>query len=389
MADLVSPKRDVRWLGQRLRNRHAELAARWLEHLEALLVIERRESLPTEQLVNHMPGVTAHLAAVLDGTAEDAENAEILQRAAVLGRLRYQQRATIRQVLCEFQALTTVIDQFVEDEVARAGSFDPIGLLRALRQVQEAIGRLRHNTVDAFFAEYTQTIERQTEQLRRFSRLVSHEMRQPLAVLQVIAKTLPVPSGDLEAARMMDIFERNVSRLGDVTRELERLARITPATDMAPNEHETDLSEVAHAAARQLSDLASAHGVEVIVAAKLPTVRLDAARAELVLMNLLANAIKYSDPAKPRRYVEVYPAEGDIASVIVRDNGIGIAAPRLQHIFREFVRAHAQRDDDLVPRGLGLGLSIVRDCMDAANGAVRVESLAGRGTTFKLTWPPR
>jgi signal transduction histidine kinase len=71
----------------------------------------------------------------------------------------------------------------------------------------------------------------------------------------------------------------------------------------------------------------------------------------------------------------------------VRDNGVGIPADRLQNIFREFVRAHAQRDNERGARGLGLGLAIVRECMDAANGSVRVESREGVGTTFKLTWP--
>jgi signal transduction histidine kinase len=121
----------------------------------------------------------------------------------------------------------------------------------------------------------------------------------------------------------------------------------------------------------------------------LPTLRLDPARAELVFINLIANAIKYSDPDKPDRFVEIYGAPGDSPSVIVRDNGIGIAAGQLQHIFREFVRAHAQRHDEANARGFGLGLSIVRECMDAANGSVRVESIEGRGTTFKLTWPLR
>lgn len=218
-------------------------------------------------------------------------------------------------------------------------------------------------TCVAFFAEYTQTIERQTEQLRKFSRLVTHEIRQPLAVLQAIARTLPVAPGDLEVVRMMDIFERNVARLSDVTGKLERLARVTPATDRSPSEQETDQTVVVQAVARQLADDAGARDVEVIIAPTLPTVRLDPTCAELVFTNLLVNAIKHSDKAKPRRFVEIYPADGDSPS------------------------AHALRHDDVVPRGLGVGLSIVRDCMDAANGSVRVESMAGKGTTFKLAWP--
>ena len=74
-------------------------------------------------------------------------------------------------------------------------------------------------------------------------------------------------------------------------------------------------------------------------------------------------------------------------TVVVCDNGIGIPRDRLDAIFRQFVRAHAERDLELGAHGLGLGLAIVRECMDACRGTVSVESVEGVGTTFTLTWP--
>jgi signal transduction histidine kinase len=114
---------------------------------------------------------------------------------------------------------------------------------------------------------------------------------------------------------------------------------------------------------------------------------MDPARAELIFSNLIANAIESADDTKPHRYVEIERAAGDDPAVIIRDNGLGMAPARVQMVFREFVRAHSQRHDELPARGLGLGLSIVRECMDHSNGFVRVDSFEGRGTTFKLTWP--
>jgi signal transduction histidine kinase len=160
-------------------------------------------------------------------------------------------------------------------------------------------------------------------------------------------------------------------------------------TDVSPSERRVDLVEIAHAAAAQLSEAAAERGVEINVHQNLPTLRLDPVRTELIFLNLIANAIKFSDAEKARRYVEIYAGVGDEPSVIVRDNGVGMTPSRLQTVFREFVRAHSQRDDDVRAWGLGLGLSIVRECMDHANGSVRVDSLEGRGTTFKLTWPFR
>ncbi len=72
--------------------------------------------------------------------------------------------------------------------------------------------------------------------------------------------------------------------------------------------------------ARQFADAAAARGVDVRVRKNLPLLRLDTARVELVFSNLIANAIKFSDAAKPRRFVDVYGAAGDQPTVIVRDN---------------------------------------------------------------------
>jgi signal transduction histidine kinase len=120
----------------------------------------------------------------------------------------------------------------------------------------------------------------------------------------------------------------------------------------------------------------------------LPELFVDPARTELVFLNLIANGIKYSDPAKRRRVIQITAKPGaPRPTILVQDNGIGIPAERLQHIFREFVRAHAQRDDDGGVQVLGLGLATVRECMDAMGGDVRVQSREGEGTTFTLTWP--
>jgi signal transduction histidine kinase len=112
---------------------------------------------------------------------------------------------------------------------------------------------------------------------------------------------------------------------------------------------------------------------------------------ELIFLNLLSNAIKYCDNAKPTRYVEVTgrtEAEGQ-AVLVVRDNGIGIPKSALGTIFQRFTRAHAQRDDVSRVTGLGLGLSIVADCVRALGGTIDVDSTEGEGTTFALRLPIR
>jgi signal transduction histidine kinase len=129
--------------------------------------------------------------------------------------------------------------------------------------------------------------------------------------------------------------------------------------------------------------------VRVHVADDLPVVTVDVGRMELAFVNLLSNAIKYADPAKPDRRVEVVAgAQRECeAEVIVRDNGIGIPADRLTSVFERFSRAHADREELRGVPGLGLGLSIVADCIHGIGGRVEVESAEGAGTAFRITLP--
>ena len=72
---------------------------------------------------------------------------------------------------------------------------------------------------------------------------------------------------------------------------------------------------------------------------------------------------------------------------MVRDNGLGIPPDSVGKIFERFTRAHPERDNVVHVGGLGLGLSIVEDCVGAMHGRIEVESAEGVGTTFVLTLP--
>jgi len=203
----------------------------------------------------------------------------------------------------------------------------------------------------------------------------------------VLVKMLPVRALQPDGLRLFDTLERNVARLTDVVNQLERLTRLSPSPEDGPGEQEVRLAALVADVSRQLADMASTRGVEIVVAEDLPSLVLEPGRAELVFVNLIANSIKYSDPAKPERYVRIETVAGARwPTVIVRDNGIGIPANRLESIFQQFVRAHEQRDAELGAHGLGLGLAIVRECMEASQGSVTVESSEHSGTTFTLVW---
>jgi signal transduction histidine kinase len=378
------------FLARQLRSARQRLAAEWLVRLEALLTLGPNEVFPSNQLLDHIPNLIDEMANFLEAPEEGgiAANTTVMAKASELGELRYEQRASVHQLLREYQILSDVLERFIESEVERASpAVDAIVALQAMARLTQAVRRLEQQTIDTFITRYTDRIEQQTAQLRRFTRLVSHEIRQPLGVLRLLVKVMPTQAGRADSPKLLQTFERNVTRLTDVVDQLERLTRLSRADDDLPTAQDVNLSALVADIAEQLADMAAARDVTILVADDLPTLFLEPARAELVFVNLIANAIKYSDPAKSARRVEIQRVnDGPTPTVIVRDNGIGIPRDRLDAIFEEFVRAHAERDDELGARGLGLGLAIVRESMQACQGAISVESAEHVGTTFTLTW---
>src|SRR5436190_2052483 len=132
-------------------------------------------------------------------------------------------------------------------------------------------------------------------------------------------------------------------------------------------------------------------GVAIRVADDLPVIAVDVARLELVLMNLVSNAIKYSDPAKPERFVEIFRsgASEDGHTLCVRDNGVGVPAGDIEHIFENFFRAAPERDAQLGIKGAGLGLAIVAECVAAIGGRIAGAPGAGEGHAFDPLVPSR
>ena len=234
-----------------------------------------------------------------------------------------------------------------------------------------------------------QTITDQRERLEQFTRMAAHEWRQPLGALQFGVKLLKVEGLDqARTHRTLEIVERSVDQLVALTQKLETIARMNNAGDN-PIDQEVSVATVANEAARQLREMADARSVEIRVSETLPTVTVDVGRLELALVNLLSNGIKYSDAAKPERYVEVTGGEtgDDLCRIMVSDNGLGIPAAALHTIFHRFTRAHDDREDLKHVGGMGLGLSIVEDSVQAMHGQIEVVSTEGVGTTFVLTLP--
>lgn len=393
MVDSLKPEPAAVWLASRLEAETATLAAAWLDQIVETLVGSAAEVFPSRDIVHDIPDFIAEIAQHLRLPQSEsiARHAGVMRSAAELGRVRFRQRATVHQLLREYQVLADILEEFLLAEVA--GHQPPLAaneVGRVMHRVTQSLRVLQQQTVDTFVAIYTDAIERQNAQLIAFGRLVGQEMRQPLGVLQVMSGVLPVREGDVELTHLVDVFDRNVRRLADVAGRLERLSHVGSEATLMPLQQQIALSQVVAEAVDKLHEMARDREVHIQVDPELPVLQVDIGRTEIVFVNVIANAIKYSDPAKPARLVEVVNVrDAPHPTILVRDNGVGIASRRVQHLFREFARAHAHRDPDLHSQGLGLGLSLVRECMDAAGGSVRLESEEGQWTAVTLCWPSR
>ena len=378
-------------IAERMRAEHDTLAKRWFDRLVVLLPVEAREVFPTDSLLDHVPALILEISRYLEQPedAAIAANTAILDKARELGALRHGQRASLHQVLREYQLLGGVLGTFVLDEMQRLTVVPPaVESVALVTRLHQAVNVMSQATVEAFVTLYTQTIAEQNERLEQFTRMAAHEWRQPLGALQFGVSLLRHSSQDQRRSeRTLAAVERNVQRLVELTHKLEAVARMH--TGDSPVVQTVSATTVAQEAARQLREMADAREVEIDIAGDLPELTVDVGRLELVFVNLLSNAVKYFDPAKSRRRVAVTGNLDDDGTcrIEVSDNGIGIPEHALAAIFQRFTRAHTDRDDLMHVTGVGLGLSIVDDCVRAMGGTIEARSVEGDGTAFVVRLP--
>jgi signal transduction histidine kinase len=381
-------------IAQRIEASCESLAERWIEHLTQVIPVAPDNIFPGEQPQDHAQAIIHELATYLQLPTHEsiAANAVVTARATELGRLRQVQRASVHQVLREYRVLRVLIAQFLQQEIERLDVRPRPGeLLELMNRLDAVLEVLQHTTADAFVTEYTHTITEHTTRLESFNRMVTHELRQPLGTFQFAVKLLRAAEtwADPEKRdRILDSAERNVARMSETLGKLVALSRSADGAESAFVQH-VELSAVTTDVIGQLREMADARGVEMRITTPLPTATIDVARLELVLVNLISNAIKYNDPGKATRVVEIASLPTDrsgFCTVSIHDNGIGIAESDLKSIFARFYRGHAAERDRRTG-GLGLGLSIVADCVDALKGDIHVESTLGEGTTFFLDLP--
>jgi two-component system phosphate regulon sensor histidine kinase PhoR len=222
---------------------------------------------------------------------------------------------------------------------------------------------------------------------RDFVANVSHELRTPITSIKGFIETLRDGAirRPADAEKFLEIVAKQADRMNSIIEDLLLLSRVEQDTREAKVVLESTPIKGVILEAVQVCE-PKAHAKDIRITVNCPdglTARINPALLEQAIINLIDNAIKYSEPGCP---VDVEAEEHASEVVIrVRDKGCGIEPEHLPRIFERFYRVDKARSRKL--GGTGLGLSIVNHIIQAHEGTVDVQSTPGAGSTFSIHLP--
>jgi len=227
--------------------------------------------------------------------------------------------------------------------------------------------------------------EREVSRLKStFVSMVSHEFRTPLGVIRAAGESLGRYYQRLTEAQRTELLgdiAKSAGRMNDLIEEVLLLGKVESGK-MECRPDLVDLSVLCRSVAGEVrAATQDACPIEFVGIDLKPGLKLDQGLVVIILSNLLSNAVKYSPPGKPVRL----DVRKDASHVIlqVRDEGIGIPEADRDRLFRSFHRA---ANVGSIP-GSGLGLTIVKRCVELHGGAISFASTEGQGTTFTVRLP--
>jgi signal transduction histidine kinase len=304
---------------------------------------------------------------------------ENLQKA-----LDYQQEAMAKgnpillgQALIDLKLLERAeLDQAVTEQIIQ------------LRSALQAANRTLERRVEERTAELQKALERVSElsQLKaNFVSNISHELRTPLTHIKGYIELLVSESLGMiteEQRHALQVSQQSTGKLETLINDLIMFS-IASRGELSIKQENVDIQRLVNLAVKSSANKAQERGVSLnaIIDDDLPPVQADMQKIAWVLNQLVDNGVKFT-PSNGRVVVSVKREGENLIIVSVTDTGIGIPANHLEEIFEPF----HQLDGSTTRRygGTGLGLSLVRQIIESHGSMLEVQSIEGRGSTFKF-----
>ena len=346
-----------------------------------------------QQRENRLRENSMRLQAVLGSMVEgvlavDSRQRVLIANDAACTMLNVDEQELVGNILSELvriPELGSAVRQTLAHRTATQTEFETAGQPRRILEVRVA-PLSEEQESGAALVMHDVTNLRNLETMRRdFATNVSHELKTPLAAIKAYAETLQLGAINDAEANMgfVEQIESQAEVLDAQIRELLQLSELESGRasfDATEIEIRTLLNEcrerfLPEADRRQITIEVDAEPGELVVT--------DAAALQLVLDNLVSNAIRYSRPSGNVQLTGTMRTDDVILEVI--DNGIGISQENQERIFERFYRVDRARSRDV--GGTGLGLAIVKHTLLALGGAIQVESKLGSGSNFRVILP--
>lgn len=298
----------------------------------------------------------------------------------VLEHLAAQHSPVLTVMMTAYASIDTAIT------ATKRGAYDFLAKPFTPEELRIAVAKATHHLV---IQRQARQLAQERRQVRfQFISVLAHELKSPLAAVEGYLNIMrdPATGGAPDVQRQM--LERCLTRIGGMRKlilDLLDLTRIESGT-RERQLGEVDLREVAQGALELLAGEAQARQISLELAADGACVlQADRSELEIVLNNLVSNAVKYNrDGGKVTVALTPLPSGG--AQISVADTGIGLAPEECALLFKEFSRVKNAKTKHIL--GSGLGLSTVKKIAELYGGTATVNSTPGIGSTFTVTLMP-
>ncbi len=321
-----------------------------------------------------LPAVDSTYSAIRIMTSVDAVNGQLARIAVLLviallviiALMLTSGLFFVRTILLPVSQITETAKSYAEGDFSE----------RIEKEREDEIGEL----TDAI-NNMAQELENSDRMKNEFISSVSHELRTPLTAIKGWAETLSEIDDDPETfSKGMRVISGETQRLSEMVEELLDFSRIQDGRFTLKKETTDILAELGDAVliyTERAKDL----GIEIIYnePMELHFVHGDPSRLRQVFINIIDNAVKYSNPGD-KVIIEAYERKGEVI-VVVQDTGVGIDKKDLPKIKTKFYKANHTR------RGSGIGLAVANEIIEMHSGSLTITSEVGKGTTVMIVLP--
>ncbi|MGI8481221.1 MAG: sensor histidine kinase [Chthoniobacterales bacterium] len=348
-----------------------EIISEWRSHANELL---RDLKLDKPTITDHLPDLISEITRDLSLSAAGVLSVEHAAGSPpVHGVQRFHDGLDVGEVVAEYNLLRTAF-------ITVAERHDLFVVGQALRIINHRLDEAVRLAVTAFAAQQALIRKEQEDEHLAF---IAHDLRTPLNAVSLLADALKEEWGEARSGPTDKIFaalSRNLGRVEELIQKVLK-AKAHPSgtgSSFQPERRTFELWPLVQRLVLDLKAVSSKHDIEVVnEISHLVTVFADAGRISQVFQNLLGNAFKYA--ARGRIVIRAREDAGTLTCV-VQDNGAGIPLEMLSSVFHKLA-------SDPEKEGSGLGLTIVKQIVEAHGGTVSAESIHGSGATFSFTLP--